>query len=161
MPARPPFPEIASLLADARAAKDWSQEEAAHRIGVSLAAYGRWERGLRRPGRRHVHAVARTLSIDEELLALPVEPRQPVPPELEDVFYELNDRVAAMNDKIDRLARLVAYAVRAQGVRLPADQEIAAAVEEAVATRDEAGRLPSPAAPPSPRRRRAPARGAT
>jgi transcriptional regulator with XRE-family HTH domain len=42
--------EIRDRLREARVAKGWTQEQAAHAIGVSMMTVSRWERGEHVPG---------------------------------------------------------------------------------------------------------------
>lgn len=131
MPARPPHADVAALLVEARArmgspGDEFSQEDAAHAIGVSVTTYGRWERGERRPKGSYAKAVAKALKVDEAQLAAPEEPRRPVPPDLEEVFYEMTDRMG----KLERMVGLLLTA-RAADFGVPVAVDPGAAFAEA------------------------------
>lgn len=66
--ARPVFGE---LIANARRAKGWSQEDLERKSGVSRGTLSRWERGLAdRPEPENVRAVCRVLGIDPRQAAV-------------------------------------------------------------------------------------------
>jgi DNA-binding XRE family transcriptional regulator len=50
---------LQEALQAGRAARDWSQEDAAREIGVSLRTYVRWEHGESEPGITHVRRICR------------------------------------------------------------------------------------------------------
>jgi transcriptional regulator with XRE-family HTH domain len=152
----PLCPPSAAVLADARArlgspGEPLSQEDAAHAIGVSVVTYGRWERGERRPTGAYAKAVAKALKIDEAALQLVEEPAEPLPPSLEDAFYEMRAR-------LERMEGMLALLVNAHAADLGvAVQDPATAFAEAM----EAGLTPALAAAaesrdqgPAPRRGR-------
>ena len=66
-----PGQSFADLIADARRAKRWSQEDLETESGVSRSTLSRWERGLAdRPEAEHVRAVCKALGIDPRRAAV-------------------------------------------------------------------------------------------
>lgn len=137
---------VARKLRQRRVELGLSQEAAAHKIGASLTTYSRWERGLNQPGPMNAQAIARALRIPLEEL-MPAQEDEPLEPTLIEAFGEIRDNLA-------RLERLVTLSLQLQGVpTLPPDEEVAAAIEEAVAAR-ELVEAPAPSGQPAPPRRR-------
>jgi transcriptional regulator with XRE-family HTH domain len=62
---------------EARTLKEWrlsrfeTQAEFAEKIGVTTAAYNRWETGAATPSLRHIRQIAELLGIEPSLIILP------------------------------------------------------------------------------------------
>jgi transcriptional regulator with XRE-family HTH domain len=95
-------PVFADLIANARKARGWSQEDLERESGVSRGTISRWERGAAdKPEPELVRAVCRALNIDPRLAAValgyltPDEIGQPakltLDPEIERILDALSD----------------------------------------------------------------------
>jgi transcriptional regulator with XRE-family HTH domain len=66
-----PGTSFATLIANARRVKGWTQDDLERESGVSRATLSRWERGLSdRPEPEHVRAVCKALGIDPRRAAV-------------------------------------------------------------------------------------------
>lgn len=103
-------PVFADLIADARRARGWSQEDLERESGVSRGSLSRWERGLAdRPEPENVRAVCLALGIDPRRAAIalgyltPEEVEEPLKPTLDP---EVERALAVLEDpKLSREKR--------------------------------------------------------
>ncbi len=123
MPDATGVPAFADLIANARKAKGWSQEELETASGVSRSTLSRWERGLAdRPEPEHVRAVCAALGIDPRQAAVSlglltvdeIQPSRPLPPELDQVIDIIENREVPADDLRRWLDYLVFLKTQAQ-----------------------------------------------
>jgi len=61
----------ARTLKDWRLSRFWTQQEFAEKIGVTTAAYNRWETGTATPSLKHIRDIAEVLEVAPSLITLP------------------------------------------------------------------------------------------
>lgn len=111
---------LADVIADARRARDLTQAELSSCLGVSGQMVSRWERGVARPGRANLKALATTLGLDvAELLDLSLEAQH------EDLVATRKDRdqlialIQSIGDRFEAVAeRLEDLETRVARVRV-------------------------------------------
>lgn len=95
-----PPPDFADLIATARKAKGWSQEQLHAASGIDRSTISRWERRLTdKPEPDHVRAACKALDIDPRQAAVSlgyltldeIEPVKPLPRRLQEVLEILQD----------------------------------------------------------------------
>src|SRR4051794_23525720 len=70
--------EVGRRLRELRKSRNWSQEDAAHAVGVRVKTWGLWERGVNGPYERNWQRLQQAFKLaDEEVAALRGQPPTP------------------------------------------------------------------------------------
>lgn len=84
-----------------------TQEEMAHKLGISLTAYRDFERGETSIVNANMNKVAAHLDVSPEELMLGYRPQQIQEPVIEDVRQEYGGRITILENRISDLEKLV------------------------------------------------------
>lgn len=112
-----PLPDFADLIANARKAKNWSQDQLSTTSGVDRSTISRWERRLTdKPEPEHVRAVCLALDIDPRQAAVSlgyltpdeIQPLKPLPHRLRTILDILQDP-RLTPDEIDHWVSYLQY----------------------------------------------------
>jgi transcriptional regulator with XRE-family HTH domain len=104
--------DVGARLKALRQARNWSQEDAAHEVGVTSATWGRWERGITGPYEKNWKAIARVFGEDEARaargqpptpLALGSNGNGHAEPAADPRVGELLELVAGMGERLEQL----------------------------------------------------------
>jgi len=83
-----PQPQPRMRLAEARLARDWSQQQVAQRIGTNYVNVSRWERGITKPTPYFRRKLCHLFGKTEQELDLEITPAKPT----EDTLYKTNEK---------------------------------------------------------------------
>lgn len=98
---------IKANIRSVRKSRNLTQEEVAHRLGMSLTSYRDLERGETAVVNTNLIKVAGLLDTTTEELVLGYRPVQMQGPELEDVRQEYSSQITTLQKRVEDLERLV------------------------------------------------------
>ena len=98
---------IKNNIRNRRKEKKFTQEEVAHRLGISLTAYRDFEKGGTSIVNGHIIRLADLLDTTTEELVLGYKPSQEDISTLEDVRSEYGDKISILENRICDLEKLV------------------------------------------------------
>lgn len=99
--------DVGSRLKALRESKNWSQEDAAHAVGVTTSTWGRWERGTRAPYESNWRRISQVFGEDDarEARGVPPPPLGLGAPNSQ--AADLEARLVRIEEKLDELVGLI------------------------------------------------------